>query len=85
MQRPEIVARVIDLIMVDCQERGWSIDSMRPSTNNADRVDVAHVRDQQGNALGMGSSAESNALPICAAFQSAWAAIYGSMGTVNDS
>jgi hypothetical protein len=84
MQRPEIVARVIELIKESCQEHGWSIDSRMPTINNPDRVHVAHIRDQHGNAIGLGSARESNAHAICAAFQSAWATTYGTNEGRND-
>jgi len=49
-----IVAEVVDLIVASCAERGWSIDATCPSANNPDRMHVSCVRDQQGQAIGIG-------------------------------
>jgi hypothetical protein len=73
LSRPDVLAEVLQLIMSDCQERGWTIDAHRPIEHNPSRQFVAHIRDQHGTALGLGMSRQSIALAICEAFRSALA------------
>ena len=66
-----VLADVLAVIKESAQERGWSIDVVRPSDNNPERVYVAHVRVQDGSAIGMGMSS-SSAIAICEAWRSAY-------------
>ena len=72
----QIIAEVIDLIMASCAERRWSIDATQPSTNNPDRMHVAHIRNKHGQAIGIGMAA-TNADAIAEAFRSAWHSAWG--------
>ena len=66
-----VLRDVLEVIKESAQERGWSIDVVRPSDNNPERVYVAHVREQDGSAIGMGMSS-SSAIAICEAWRSAY-------------
>ncbi len=70
--KPEIVADVVQLILDECERRGWSVEATLPRVNNPERQFVAHIRDATGDAIGLGMSDWSNVLAICAAFRSAW-------------
>jgi hypothetical protein len=68
---PQLLAGVLEVIKETAAERGWSIDVTHSTTNNPARVYVAHVRGQDGSAIGMGMS-ESGAMAVCEAWRSAY-------------
>ena len=66
-----VLGDVLEVIKESTLERGWTIDVVRPTDNNPERVYVAHVRIQDGSAIGMGM-ASSSAIAICEAWRSAY-------------
>ena len=70
------VADIVELITECCADRGWSLDVSGSDQSNPDNY-VAHIRNRAQQSLGSGTSTESPADAIVAAFRSAWLTTYG--------